>query len=164
MSSNDRTVSDTAAINNLDEVPPTITSGSDAGSVDENGSAQMVYTATADDSGDISEGVTFSLSNDSDGAFSIDAASGEVTFAGGADYETKSTYSFGVIATDLANNASATQTVTLNTSNLDEVAPSITSGPDAEAVFENGLAQVIYTATADDSGCLLYTSPSPRDA
>ena len=51
-----------------------------------NGSAQVVYTATADDSGDISGGVTFGLSDDSDCTFSIDAASGEVTFAGGADY------------------------------------------------------------------------------
>ena len=64
-----------------------ITSGSDAGTVDENGAAQVIYTATADDIDDISGGVTFSLSDDSDSAFSIDAASGEVTFAGGADYE-----------------------------------------------------------------------------
>ena len=62
VSSNDRNASGTSAINNLDEVAPTITSGSDAGTVDENGSAQVVYTATADDSGDISNGVTFSLS------------------------------------------------------------------------------------------------------
>ena len=56
----------------------------------------MIYTATADDSNDISGGVTFSLSDDSDSAFSIDAASGEVTFAGGADYDTIG-YNFGVI-------------------------------------------------------------------
>ena len=55
VSSNDRNASGTAAINNLGEVAPTITSGSYAGSVDENGSAQMVYTATAI-SGDSSEG------------------------------------------------------------------------------------------------------------
>ena len=40
---------------------PTITSGSDAGSVDEDGAEQVVYTATADDSGDISGGVSYSL-------------------------------------------------------------------------------------------------------
>ena len=88
----------------LDELAPTITSGSDAGTVDENGAAQVIYTATADDGGDISGGVTFSLSDDSDSAFSIDAASGEVTFAGGADYEAQSAYNFGVIATDAAIN------------------------------------------------------------
>ena len=112
----------------------------------------MVYTATADDSGDISGGVTFSLSDDSDSAFSIDAASGEVTFAGGADYETQSAYNFGVIATDAAGNASEAKSVTLSISNLDEVAPTITSGSDAGTVDENGAAQVVYTATADDSG------------
>jgi hypothetical protein len=142
----------TLDISNLDDVAPTVTSGSDAGSVDENGVAQVVYTAIADDSGDISDGVTFSLADDSDSEFSIDAASGEVTFAGGAEYESQSTYNFGVIATDAAANASEVQSVTLGISNLDEVAPSITSGPDAEAVIENGLAQIIYTATADDSG------------
>ena len=40
------------------------------------------------------------------GAFSIDSTSGEVTFAGGADYEAQSEYNFGVIATDAAGNAS----------------------------------------------------------
>ena len=61
VSSSNRSASGTSAINNLDEVAPTITSGSDAGSVDEDGAAQVVYTATADDSGDVSGGVSFSL-------------------------------------------------------------------------------------------------------
>ena len=113
VSSVDRNASGTTAINNIDEVAPTITSGSDAGSVDENGAAQVVYTAEADDSADISGGVTFSLSDDSDGAFIIDAASGEVTFAGGADYETQSEYSFSVVATDAAANSSAPKSVNL---------------------------------------------------
>ena len=139
----------TLSISNLGKVAPTITSGSDAGTVDENGAAQVI-AATADDSGDISGGVTFGLSDDSDSAFSIDAASGEVTFAGGADYEAQSEYNFGVIATDAAGNASESQSVTLSISNLDELAPTITSGSDAGSVVENGLAQVVYTATADD--------------
>ena len=142
----------TLSVNNLDDTAPTVTSADDAGSVDENGSAQVVYSATADDGGDISEGVTFSLANDGDSAFSINAASGEVTFAGGADYEDKSEHSFRVIATDAAGNASDPYAVTLSVTNLDEVAPTINSGPDAISVDENGTAQVVYTATADDSG------------
>ena len=39
ISTSDRSASGTSAINNLDEVAPTITSGSDAGTVDENGAA-----------------------------------------------------------------------------------------------------------------------------
>src|SRR5258707_12878547 len=49
-------------INNLDEVAPSITSGATAAAIDENsGAGQVVYTAAADDSADISAGVTFSL-------------------------------------------------------------------------------------------------------
>jgi hypothetical protein len=55
------------AINNLDEVAPSITSAVTAAAIDENsGEGQVVYTATADDSLDISAGVTFSLTGDSD--------------------------------------------------------------------------------------------------
>jgi hypothetical protein len=67
------------AINNLDEVAPTITSGNTASAIDENtGAGQVVYTATADDSADTSDGVTFILADESLG-FSIDAATGVVT-------------------------------------------------------------------------------------
>ncbi|MDO6749580.1 hypothetical protein, partial [Gilvimarinus sp. 1_MG-2023] len=69
----DQTV--TLAVNDLDEVAPTITSGDTATSVDENsGAGQVVYTAIADDSADISDGVTFSLSGDDAAYFSIDAS------------------------------------------------------------------------------------------
>jgi hypothetical protein len=41
--------------------------------------------------------------------------------------------------------------VTLDINNLDEIAPSITSGDTAVAIDENsGASQVIYTATATD--------------
>ena len=45
----------TLAINNLDEVAPTITSGATAAAINENsGAGQVVYTATATDTADIS--------------------------------------------------------------------------------------------------------------
>jgi hypothetical protein len=141
------------AINNLDEVAPSITSGDTATAIDENsGEGQIVYTATADDSLDTSDGVTFSLADESLG-FSIDADTGVVTtnadFA--ADYENAGSQSFTVVATDVAGNASD-QVVSVAINNLDEVAPSITSGDTATAIDENsGSGQVVYTATADDS-------------
>ena len=139
------------SINNLDEVSPAITSGAVADAIDENsGSGQVIYTATADDSADISGGVTFSLSADSDAALSIDADTGAVTLSTDPDFEAQSAYNFSVIATDAAGNESAAQAVTLDINNLDEVSPVITSGDTAVAIDEN-------------SGCLLYTSPSPRD-
>jgi hypothetical protein len=71
------------------------------------GAGQVIYTATADDSGDISNGVIFSLSALSDPALSINATSGEVTLATNPDSEDQSYYSFKVIATDLAGNSSS---------------------------------------------------------
>jgi hypothetical protein len=139
------------AINNLDEVAPTITSGDTAVAIDENsGADKVVYTATADDSLDISAGVTFSLSGVDTDAFSIDSTSGAVTLTNNPDYETQSEYSFTVIASDGVNDA-VEQSVTLDINNLDEIAPSITSGDTATAVNENlGAGQVVYTATATD--------------
>jgi hypothetical protein len=143
----------TVAVNNLDEVAPTITSGDSAGSIDENsGAGSVIYTATADDSLDTSAGVTFSLSNDSDAALSIDAATGAVTLASDADYEAQSSYSFTVVASDGVN-ADVEQSVTLDVDNLDEVAPVVTDLGDRNVVnFKHDITSVIYTAVATDLG------------
>jgi hypothetical protein len=141
------------AINNLDEIAPTVTSGNTAIAVNENsGADQVIYTATADDSADISAGVTFSLSSDSDTALTIDSVTGEVTLSTNPDHETQSTYSFAVIARDVAGNTSDAQSVTLTINDLDDTAPAITSASIATAIDENsGAGQIVYTATADDS-------------
>jgi hypothetical protein len=142
----------TLTVNDLDEVAPIIDSGDTAVAIDENEDAQVIYTATADDSADISGGVTFSLGEGSDSALSIDADSGEVSINVSADYETQEAYSFSVIATDAAGNVSSEQSVSLDINNLDDTAATITSADTADAIDENtGAAQVIYTATADDS-------------
>jgi len=110
----------------------------------------VIYTATADDSADMSGGVSFSLADGSDAALSIDAATGEVSLSTDPDYETQSQYNFTVVATDAAGNASS-QAVSMDVNNLDEVAPTVTS-TDAVTIDEaSGADQVIYTATADDS-------------
>jgi hypothetical protein len=146
----------TLSINDLDDAAPTITSSSIADTIDENsGSGQVIYTATADDSGDdVSDTpITFSLSSDSDVALTIDASTGEVTLVSDPDHETQSEYSFAVIATDAAGNASDAQSVTLSINDLDDAAPTITSATIADTIDENsGAEQVVYTATADDSG------------
>ncbi|MFM5719937.1 beta strand repeat-containing protein, partial [Aeromonas caviae] len=145
----------TLGVNNLDEVAPTITSGTTASAIDENsGAGQVVYTVTSTDSGDVSTGSTsYSLKAGADAAlFSINAATGAVTLTGNPDYETKGSYSFTVVATDAAGNASE-QVITLGINNLDEVAPTITSGTTASAIDENsGAGQVVYTVTSTDSG------------
>ncbi|QEP44776.1 cadherin repeat domain-containing protein [Ectothiorhodospiraceae bacterium BW-2] len=152
----------TLNINDLDEGAPQFTSGATATAIDENsGAEQVIYTATATDSGT----VTYSLKTGADaGLFSIDATSGEVTLTGNPDYEAKASYSFTVIATDDSNN-STEQTVTLNINDLDEGAPQFTSGAIADAIDENsGAEQVIYTATATDSGTVTYSLKTGADA
>jgi len=101
-----------------DTTAPEITSGATAETIDENsGAGQVVYTATATDD---SEGaVTFSLSGADADLFSIDPDTGEVTLTADPDYETKSSYSFTVVATDAAGNES-TQDVTLDIADLDD--------------------------------------------
>ena len=150
----------TLAINNLDEIAPSITSADTPISIDENiGAEQVVYTAIADDSTDISAGVIFSLSDDSDPALSINAVTGEVTLADDPNFEpvnaysdAKTEYTFAVIATDAAGNASTAQAMTLNINNIDDAPPTITSGGAANSIYSlSGGGQVIYTATAYDS-------------
>jgi hypothetical protein len=149
------------SVNDLDDAAPTITSGATAIAIDENsGSSQVVYTASANDTADVSDGVTFSLTSDSDPALSIDALTGKVTLTSDPDYETQSQYSFAVIATDAAGNESDVQSVTLDINNFDDAAPSITSGDTATAIDENsGASQVVYTATANDSGDEVSDTP-----
>ena len=118
----------TIAVNNLDEVAPTITSGATATAIVENsGAGQVIYTVTVDDSGDISGGVTFSKSGTDQSLINIDSTTGAVTLIANPDFETKSSYSFNVIATDAASNSS-TQAVTLAITNVVEIsAPTWTS-------------------------------------
>ncbi|MDA8899229.1 cadherin repeat domain-containing protein, partial [Porticoccaceae bacterium] len=148
-------------INDLDDAAPTITSGATATAIDENsGAEQVIYTATADDSADVSEGVTFSLADDSDSALSIDATSGEVTLASDSDHEAQGQYSFSVIATDAAGNQSASQAVTLDINDLDDADPVLTSSDTATAIDENsGAGQVVYTATSNDSADNVSDTP-----
>ena len=151
------------SINDLDDAAPTITSGDTAATIDENtGAGQVIYTATADDSGDdvADTPITFSLTVDSDAALTIDSATGEVTLITDPDHEDQAQYSFAVIATDGADNASDAQSVTLTINDLDDAAPTITSGDTAAAIDENSSAgQVVYTATANDSGDDVVVGP-----
>ncbi|MDP2614025.1 cadherin repeat domain-containing protein, partial [Oceanobacter sp. 2_MG-2023] len=77
-----------------DEVAPTITSCEIATAIDENGGlGSVINTATADDSADISDGVSFSMSGTDASLFSIKSATGDFTLLADSDYETKSSYS-----------------------------------------------------------------------
>ena len=123
-------------INNLDDISPIFTSSPTPPPVDENlGGGQVVYTAkVADDST-----VTYSLKeNVGDTAqLSISAASGDVVLISNPDYETKSSFSFTVVATDSAQNSSELS-VSLPIKDLDEIAPAAPSAPELAAVSDTG--------------------------
>jgi hypothetical protein len=162
----------TLAITNLDEVAPTITSGSTATAINENsGASQVVYTATSTDTGDTATGATVYSLKAATGdvtAFSINASTGAVTLTANPNFEAKGSYSFTVLASDGVN-AATEQAVSLAITNLDEVAPTITSGSTATAINENsGAAQVVYTVTstdtADISAGVSYSLKAGQDA
>lgn len=147
---------------NVDEVAPTITSAAAATTVSENsGVNQIVYTATATDSVDISGGVSFSLEDADKAAFSIDAATGVVRLLGNPDFETKSTYSFAVLATDKARNASSLP-VTLKINNVSE-APTIKSSATV-TVFENRTSVMTVVGVDPEAAKVSYRIVGGADA
>ena len=104
--------------------------------------------------------ITYSLSGVDAGLFSINSATGVVSFIAAPNFEVpldvggNNIYNFNVVATDNgAGNLTDTQTFAITINNLDEVAPTITSGASATAINENsGANQVVYTVTSTDSG------------
>ncbi|MCV3291048.1 cadherin domain-containing protein, partial [Aeromonas media] len=88
----------------IDAALPVITSADMATAIDENSNVgQTVYIAAATDANNI----TYSLKAvDDHAAFSINSSTGAVTLSTNPDYETKESYSFTVVATDAAGNAS----------------------------------------------------------
>ena len=149
------TENDFIGVGGIDEVAPVFDDSAISGLIDENsGANQMIYDANATDpasNGGPSTPVTYSFGGGADDAlFTIDADDGEVRLIANPDYETKSSYSFAVTATDAAGN-SVTQTVGLEINNLDEVAPVFDSGTTATAINENsGANQIVYDANAND--------------
>ncbi|MDB4797689.1 DUF5011 domain-containing protein, partial [bacterium] len=133
---------------------PVITSGATGMDLLENsGLGSTVYTITASsDSG----GLSYAIAGADASLLSVNSASGVVSLTANPDYETKSSYSFNVTATD--GLTSAPTEVTFSISNVDEVVPTITSGAIGINLAENsGPGQAVYTITAaaNDGGTLL---------
>ncbi len=176
----------TLSVTDLNDNAPVFTSSATA-SVNENiaanddgdtqGSAATIYTAIAapDDAGDT---VSYSLTSANDGdSFGINASTGTVWFRAAPDFETKSSYSFTVVASVTADGVTqtATRIVTLSITDLNDNAPVFTSSATA-SVNENiaanddgdtqGSAATIYTAIAapDDAGdTVSYSLTSAND-
>src|SRR5258706_9118503 len=123
----------------VNDVAPVITSGTTA-SINEGAAANSaVYTAVASD---VAGGtVTYSLTGTDATLFSIDSSTGVVKINAIPDYETKSSYSFDVKASD-ASGAFSTQTITVT---VNDLAPTITSGTTASINEGAAANSTVYT-------------------
>jgi hypothetical protein len=102
----------TSSITNVDEVIPTITSGTTGTNLVENsGAGQTIYTITADANGGGTI-VSYAIAGTDASLLSVNS-SGVVTLNANPDYETKNSYSFTVTASDAAATSAAT-TVTFS--------------------------------------------------
>ena len=109
-----------------------------------------------------SEGtVSYSLTDD-DNKFSIDSSTGEVTLSNALDYETKTSHSFTVTATDGVTTISQTFTLTVDNAAINTLA--VTLANSGAALAESSSSGTSVGSSSINNPCLLYTSPSPRDA
>ncbi len=133
-----------------DTTAPIITSETTGTNLDENsGAGQTVYTITASDDSGIA---SYGIGGTDVSLLSVVITTGDVTLNADPDYETKSSYSFTVTATDNAGNTSASTTVTFSINDLDDTSPVVTSGSTGINLDENsGAGQTVYTITATDA-------------
>jgi Ca2+-binding RTX toxin-like protein len=110
----------TLAINDLNDNSPVFSSGSTASVIEGTQAAAVVYDANATDAdSSITFGaIVYSLGGTDASALSINSSTGEVRLNAVSDFETKSSYSFNVIATQ--GTTASSQAVTLSVTNLDE--------------------------------------------
>ena len=135
----------TVNVTNVNEIAPEFTSDATF-SAAENQTAIGTVTATDAEGDD----VTFTVSG---GELAITTA-GVLTFASDPDYETKSTYTATVTASDGVN--STIQSITINVTNVNDIAPEFTS--DATfSVDENQTAIGTVTATDEEGDEIIFT-------
>ena len=136
-------------VTNLNDNTPSITSSATF-SAAENQTAIGTVTATDEDG----ETISYSLSGTDASSMSINSSSGVLTFSSAPDYETKTSYSATVTASDGTN--SATQDIAVNVMNLNDNTPSITSSATFSAA-ENQTAIGTVTSTDEDGETISYS-------
>ena len=154
---NEATQSITVLIINLNDSYPTITSSATF-TVDENQTAIGTVTAT-DADGDT---LTFDLYGADANSVGITSDTGVLTFVSAPDYETKSSYGFGVRVSDGENFTNQSITVSIN--NLNDNAPIIYNA-DSFSVEENAsFSTQLVAADSDGTEPVLQFSLSGSDA
>ncbi|MEP3475786.1 MAG: cadherin domain-containing protein, partial [Hyphomicrobiales bacterium] len=128
----------------------------DANAVDEDASVGAVVgiTAFASDADGTNNGVTYSLSDDAGGLFTIDANTGVVTVASGLDAETATSHNITVVATS-TDGSTSNETFTIGVNDVNETSISAISdtNTDANSVSEGASVgtAVGITALATDA-------------
>ena len=136
----------TIEITNVNDIVPEFTSEATF-TIEENQTA--VGTVTASDAE--GDAVTFTIS----GTELAITSAGVLTFVSAPDYETKSSYSATVTASDGVNET--TQDITVNITNLNDNAPQLTSAASFGGVDENQTAIGTVTATDADGDAVTFT-------
>jgi len=130
----DTTQAVTISVTDTNDVAPTITSAATASEAENTAAATVVYTATATDPDTVGT-VAFSISGDDASLFSINSATGEVTFNTSPNFEAPAdlngdnAYQIIVHANDGVHDT--TQAVTISVTDTNDVAPTITSAATA---------------------------------
>ena len=138
----------TVTVSNVNESSPTIDTTSLTGSIQENANTNtVIYDVSASDA-DITDILTYSVSGTDPSLVTIDSDDGEVRLKSSANFETKNSYSFNVIATD-PDGSSDTEAVTVSVTNVNEM-PSITSSATVTAAENQANSSVFILATATD--------------
>jgi VCBS repeat-containing protein len=134
-----------------DAVTTPIDTNAATNAVNENAAVGTIVGLTAQATDADGDPITYSLVDDAGGKFAIDPNTGVVTVAGAINYETDGpSLNITVRATSADSTADKTFAIVIN--NLDEIAPTITSGATAAAINENsGAGQAVYTVTSDDT-------------
>ncbi|MGV6818004.1 MAG: tandem-95 repeat protein [Thiotrichales bacterium] len=119
----------TITINDVDEFDVGVVTDSDvaANTVAENAGVgdTVGITASASDA-DVDDNITYSLSDDAGGLFTIDSATGVVTVASALDYETATSHNITLLATS-DDTSTSSQVFTITVSDVNDNAPVITA-------------------------------------
>jgi len=143
-----------------------------ANSVAENATNGTVVgiTANANDADGTTSTITYSLSDDAGGRFTVNATTGVITVANGGllDFETITSHSITVLATS-ADGSSSSQSFTVSVSPVNDNAPVITSGGGGgsatTSITENATSVGLITAVDADAGSTLsYSIAGGADA